>query len=428
MDIKYRETLPNVVKILPFSALSDDEGLSLIAGIGKKARKSKKVKLGKNGLYPGEESSITRWWLSRDTTDIDCDSADAREESTKAALLEQRAREAQLQIILVLETLSLECFATDLPTTYDLSGEQVEKDVNAQKIPKKSKKRQDLRTLLDLLADRLCIWQSMTIEQASASGSVDRPPSQHVPPATPAIGSSDHLRQFCIDVILPLYVTFPASQKTSILTPTSYSARLPNVVSLLCQKFGGPKQASPNRPSLGKVPSTLASLKPGNSIRRERSQRPRRTLERVLTDERCASQRPIPSLSRSATAPVLPRMKREESETSLSSIPLNRVAMHKRFSQREVDLHAASHANDTKLKKKAKVDQELQNAIAALKKPNPRMAVKELVEDAEKRAVGTRSKSQLMPFSFHENLLNTHRTEKPHSKSICARYPSHGDS
>ena len=89
-------------------------------------------------------------------------------------------------------------------------------------------------------------------------------------------------------------------------------------------------------------------------------------------------------------------MKHEVSDVSLSSIPLNRVAMHKRYSQREVDLHAASQVTDAKLKKKAKIDQELRSAIAALKKPNPRMAVKELVEDAEKRVAGSHSRSEAL--------------------------------
>lgn len=68
--------------------------------------------------------------------------------------------------------------------------------------------------------------------------------------------------------------------------------------------------------------------------------------------------------------------------------------MHKRYSQREVDLHAASQANESKLKQKAKVDQELQSAIAALKRPNPRMAVKELMEDAERRVARSHSRSR----------------------------------
>ena len=158
-------------------------------------------------------------------------------------------------------------------------------------------------------------------------------------------------------------------------------------------------QPSPQRPSLAKATSFNASLRSTSSTHRERVRKPRRTLDRVLTDEQSASQKRPPSLSRSLTEPVLPQIKREKSDTSLCTIPLNRVAMHKRYSQREVDFQAASQATEAKLKQKAKVEQELQNAIAALKKPNPRMAVKELVEDAERRVARSRSRSrQLMRF------------------------------
>lgn len=177
------------------------------------------------------------------------------------------------------------------------------------------------------------------------------------------------------------------------MTSYSYGARLPGLTALLCEKLGGPRQPSPKRPQLTKAETSIGILKPGTTVQRHQSRRPRRTLERVLTDERSTSRRPPPSLSRSATEPVLPRLKREESDTSLSSVPLNRVAMHKRYSQREVDLHGASQAAESRLKKKAKVEKELQSAIAALKRPNPRMAVKELVDDAEKRAAGSHSRS-----------------------------------
>lgn len=170
---------------------------------------------------------------------------------------------------------------------------------------------------------------------------------------------------------------------------------------MLCQKLGGPKEPSPKRPTPAKAATSHVLQQPGAPLQREKARRPRRTLERVLTDERSASQRPPPSLSRSVTEPTLPQMKREKSDTSLSAIPLNRVAMHKRYSQREVDFNAASQATEAKLKQKARVDRELQSAIAAMKKPNPRMAVKELVEDAERRVAGSRSRSKLViPFSI----------------------------
>lgn len=183
----------------------------------------------------------------------------------------------------------------------------------------------------------------------------------------------------------------------------SYAARLPTQSAKVCQKFGGPKSLSPSRPSLRRAAtSSEIAQKPGAEIRRPPQLRePRRTLERVLTeqklrDQRSASRNLAPTLSRSTTEPDLPRLKRECSEISVSSIPLYNVALSKaRYSQREVDLGTVSQSNESKLKRKAQMEKELRGAIAALKRPNPRMAVKELVEDAEKRTAGSsvRSKS-----------------------------------
>ena len=174
----------------------------------------------------------------------------------------------------------------------------------------------------------------------------------------------------------------------------SYGTRIPIVTNVLCQKLGGPRKPSPRRPPLAKAATILGVVKPGAAVQYPQTRRPQRTLERVLTDERSTSRKAPPSLSRCVTDPALPQLKREVSDTSLSSISLNKVAMQKRYSQREVDLKVASQATEAKLVKKARVEKELQGAIAALKKPNPRMAVKELVEDAEKRAAGFRPRSK----------------------------------
>lgn len=167
---------------------------------------------------------------------------------------------------------------------------------------------------------------------------------------------------------------------------------------MLCEKFGGPKQHSPARPPLVKAATIGDFVRPGTSLRRQPMQKSRRTLERVLTDERIASRRPTPSLSRSATDSVLPGLKREGSAVSLYSIPPAKLDIQnsRRYSQREVDLSAAAQAYEAKLKKKAKVEKELQGAIAALKKPNPRMAVKEFVEAAERRAAASNPRSRLL--------------------------------
>lgn len=178
---------------------------------------------------------------------------------------------------------------------------------------------------------------------------------------------------------------------------SSYGARLPDLSTMLCKRLGGPKQPSPKRPLLPKAATSSQSLiRPGAALQRRPSQKSRRTLERVLTDDRMAARRPSPALLRSATDSMLPSLKREVSDVSISSLPMNKIPLHKlkRYSQREVDLGLASQANEAKLKKKAGVERELQNAIAALKRPNPRMAVKEFVEAADKRAVGSRLPSK----------------------------------
>lgn len=163
---------------------------------------------------------------------------------------------------------------------------------------------------------------------------------------------------------------------------------------MLCKKLGGPLAHSPARPALKNAPSSLRAAKPGAVMNRAPPRPAGRTLERVLTDEKTC-RRPAHYLSRSATDSVLPKITHKPNHRSLASIPSNGSAFHtsKMYSQREVDLTAVSQAAEAKAKKKANVAQELQGAIAALKRPNARMAVKEFVEAAEQRAAGAKSRS-----------------------------------
>ncbi|MCJ1461553.1 hypothetical protein MMC07_000150 [Pseudocyphellaria aurata] len=369
MDKKYRETLPSLVKELPVGVLSEDENGVISTSFRKKPRKTKTLKVGKDGLYPEEELCIVKWWLGTSGR-IDSENVlGNREEWVRMKLLEQRARETQLQIILVLEILALEASKPE-KSGEDVSAVVKEKNFPSKQKPK-SKKAQDLSVLLDLLVDRLCIWQSMSTEESSSSTKEGKSGSQinrRMPNHIPEV---DVLRNFCVDVILPFY-----------------SARLPDKSTVLCLKLGGPKPVSPARPMLRKAATSSQGIpNPGTAIHRQQMRRPRRTLERVLTEERLASRNP-PSLSRSATDSALPRLKREVSEASMSSIPTSNVSISnsRRYSQREVDLSSISQAMEAKLKKKDSVEQELKGAIAALKKPNPRMAVKELVDAADRRA------------------------------------------
>lgn len=157
---------------------------------------------------------------------------------------------------------------------------------------------------------------------------------------------------------------------------------------------------SPARAPAQKTLNTqrISSL-PGVPIERAHHPKSRKPLERVLTDNKVKFRRPPATLTRSATDSVLPRFKRELSEIAMASIPASRPSLQnsKRYSQREVDLTAVSQATEAKLQRKAAIEQELQGAIAAMKKPNPRMAVKELVEASDKRAaVSLNSRSKLL--------------------------------
>ena len=202
MDKKYRETLPSMVKELPVGVFSEDENDSIFTSFRKKHRKTKTLKPGKDGLYPEEEVNVVRWWLSRSNCVDGEDSFASREESVRIRLLEQKARETQLQIILVLETLALE--ASKLKRNIEDVPAAIREENCPSKQKPKTKKLQDLNVLLNLLVDRLCIWQSMSMEEGSSSTNGDEFGSQTTGRILSQVPNVDVLRNFCVDVILPL--------------------------------------------------------------------------------------------------------------------------------------------------------------------------------------------------------------------------------
>lgn len=174
---------------------------------------------------------------------------------------------------------------------------------------------------------------------------------------------------------------------------------------------------SPPKPKLSKSASfSGAGSRPGAATKRPVPAKPRQSLTRVLTDERERERRSTShgrgrsmSLMRSATAPIIPGLKREASEApSLSGIPAAEsqslkasrpgVLASKRFSQREVDLSSLAPEGSSKASKQANIDAELKDAIAAVKKPNRELAGKDIVETAEKRtASASHSRSEFNP-------------------------------
>ena len=207
MDQKYKEALPSVVNALPAGNVSEDDTEAVIANLQKRSRKSKKDKISKDGLYYGEEINIARWWLNTYGVSLESGLSSNREDALKELLLKQRARETQLQIILVLETLALEASGLHQNKTVDLLDVPVDGAADTQTKKKKGvKKPQDLNTQLDLLVDRLSIWQSMRLEEAkdSASGSHTNV-TKGLSADDPA--NADLFKSFCVDVVLPLLVS-----------------------------------------------------------------------------------------------------------------------------------------------------------------------------------------------------------------------------
>ena len=383
VDKKFRETIPEIVKDLPAMLQDNDDYESYLVTLRKKVRKSRKDKVGKNGLHPGEEVDIAKWWLTSDCPDLSDGEMPTQAELLRTRISKLRARETQAQLVLALEVIAMEQRQHNTVGPSGPLGHRFEQEKQSPKL-KKMKKAVAPTMLVEMMLDRLCIWQSVTTEEniQVPQGKVEESQSST---KDGAYTSSDDLKNFCIEVIVPFY-----------------SSRLPGLSSSICKKLGAPAPYSPARPPSNKPLGGTKSktVRPGASIRRPPPpKRSRKTLERVLTDSqkpplprsRSQSTSAPPSLHRSTTEPTLPSLKREFSDQALVSIPLNRApSLHvqKRYSQREVDLRSAAAATEAKLKRKAAVEQELKGAIAAMKKPNARMAVKELVEASERRKEG----------------------------------------
>ena len=196
-DKKYNETLPNLMKEIPVGVTSEDES-SLLHDEIRKSKKRKKIS--KGGLYPGEEEYAVKWWLRCERNTLTGRPEDSHEDRVKVALLEQRARETQLQIILMLEILSTE--ATSVPIATILSSVPATGDDNTTERPaqtKKPKKPQNLEILLDVLIDRLCIWHTTSQEDSGAAHDI-----QQRRKLTDSTSDGDRLQSFCVEVVVPL--------------------------------------------------------------------------------------------------------------------------------------------------------------------------------------------------------------------------------
>ncbi|KAF2145373.1 uncharacterized protein K452DRAFT_243340 [Aplosporella prunicola CBS 121167] len=384
MDKKYREKLPEIVKSMPIVGLSDDEEMAVPEKRAKKKSKPKKLKPGKEGLYPAEDEYVKKWWLDDRPGSPTGHGAESAEEMLKRRLGELRVRESMAQVILVLEILALESSPSfQAANAEDTQNEtQAESQIGGGK-KRKPKKPQDLNVLLDLILDKLCIWQSVEQDEilVKLSKSSREGSSGAVDPSPTKSGTSDKLKSFCIEVVIPFYMS-----------------RIPEKTAAINKRLGGPNALSPaKRPAPG---SAVIRRRPNEAASKDDpTKKSKKPLQRVATENLHQPHSRRPSLARSASdTSSLPQLKRESSEApSLSSIPLkdsqstssrNSLSQFQRFARREIDLSAMSSATEAKLKKKAHIEQELQNAISTLKKPNRGEAVKEYADSADRRRPG----------------------------------------
>ncbi|KAI1094894.1 DNA replication regulator SLD3-domain-containing protein [Rostrohypoxylon terebratum] len=383
IDKKYRETIPDIVAKMK-SMFQDSDAEQ--ANAKSKKRKNKKIKLGKDGLYPMEDDRIRKWWDVRKPkakSDDDMTTNDTESHETKLQIAWLRSRETQLQMIIILEILALEpVIASRNEEDSQLPGlpavaptAETPKDGPS----KKGKGRNNLPLLVDLHADRLCIWQSTSLDGVKFLAGQDSQ-EQNTQKAL------DPLKDFCVDIIVPFF-----------------STRLPEQSDSISRKLGGPVIIQPPpKPKVKKPePVSKSKPKPGSSTKRpgmSRSSKSSGSLEKVLSREsekhrRSMSRGPSGAIAlmRSATTPML---KREASEPlSLKNIPRPDSVTREKAPRPLTAAPPKRKSGEEKAKKEALVQAELQDAISTLRRPNREVVGKDMAEAAERRA--TTSLSQL---------------------------------
>ncbi|CRG85069.1 Stress response protein NST1 [Talaromyces islandicus] len=374
MDTKYREGLPTILQSMVL-VLSEDER--------PKKRRSRKKKLGKNGLYPGEDEFIKKCWRSRQLTERGGQQAElSKDEEIKRHVSELRLRETQLQILLILEAI----FLKNTIVSSGQDGNAKDDNASGTKREKSTKKGEDLNVLLELLLDRLCIWHAVSAAESVVAESVGDKADSHL---SGKKIESDALRDFCNEVIIPFY-----------------ASRLPEQCKSIKKKLGGVAERSPSHPTPESRNSSKTQQAGISDKRTQALKPPRRTLQRVLTDEQAAaaSQRSRhPSLRRSSTTPALQEARAESMEPSLPSLGSSvrgGIQAARRVDKREVDLNAVAKQHETKIKKMGMLieqKKELDAAISALRKPNRELVAKELADQAERRTTTTSARKPKNP-------------------------------
>ncbi|KAL7274803.1 hypothetical protein RUND412_002278 [Rhizina undulata] len=299
----------------------------------------------KSAFSAGEEEYVQRWKYASFEDQL----VKAGDVTLKHKVEELKIRETELQIILILEILSLRKSIN--VEEFPVADKKIKKSKKGFKGKGKSKTKYstpDPEILLDLLVDRLCIWRSVGSVSAEL---VEEEQSQN----PEAQNEQDHLRHFCVEVVLAFY-----------------ASRLPEKCAYINKKCGGPSAKSSKRPD----PSSNFRTK---KERRLSTVKKVPSFTRPFTASSATGRDSTPSLEEliAADAAALPK-------TNARGGTLN----SKSFAKREVQI-------DSRIARKKKVDEELKDAIKVLSRPNRIAAAAEFAETAEKRAAaGAGNKSK----------------------------------
>lgn len=413
---KYYGKLPTIIKSIPVGMVSDEEAATKPS----KSRKSKKkTKLSRDGVYPSEEAFIKKWWRS-EMPNAESAGQETIETRIRRRIGDLRVRETLAQLVLMLEIVALESLATYKGPleTESLTNESQPHEDSQEQPRKRKKKLDDIALQLDLLLDRLSIWHAT--EEVGILDFDCKVAKQQDSAESNGKNGNDRLHGFCVEVIVPFYMS-----------------RLPEQALAINKKLGGPAIASSKRKAMR---PPLTSKKSGESKEPE-TKKSRRSLARVATDNTGKTGRKdTPSLTRSATDTTLLRqqsIKRETSEAPLSAIPFKRSPSRARQSMsqlrhlqgREMDLTATSAAAAAKLKHKARVADDLKEAIATLKKPNRDLAAGRYMAEIEKRGLGSANRSRKQANPMRKVVKDVQVTATPRvgrrTKNMVEQTPVH---
>lgn len=201
VDKKYRETIPGIIANMKTHIPDSD----LDQAPKSKKKKLKKMKVGKDGLYPTEDEHVRRWWDVYKPQSADQDvMTSAMPQETRLQISCLRSRETQLQMILILEILALEPLRSadtaNEPQLPGLPNDEPTAD-SVKEAPAKKRNKHNFPMLLDVHADRLSIWQSVALDEVKMADDSQGGQQKDTQKST-----SDPLRDFCVEVIVPLYV------------------------------------------------------------------------------------------------------------------------------------------------------------------------------------------------------------------------------